>query len=174
MVVVVILLTLACAFVWFRTDDSPRPLGVASLSSEGPPPVSEVEPRGSLMPADSIEAPLAEPLADRLDFARELGARLHSTHSDPLFVSYLVDRGLSREDSERAVAEAFRDAAACWLMAGRARATADRISFDAAREAERGPSSTDTTYGPCIVSALQQAGIPLRQGPGFYPRPLTK
>jgi hypothetical protein len=89
-------------------------------------------------------------------------------------VSYLVDRGLSREDSERAIAQAFRDAAACWLTAGSAKATAGRSSFDAALEAERGPSPTDTTYGPCIVGALQQVGLPLREGPGFSPKPLTK
>ena len=49
-----------------------------------------------------------------------------------------------------------------------------RAAYAAALEAERGPSPTDTTYGPCIVGALQQVGLPLRQGPGFSPKPLTK
>jgi hypothetical protein len=92
----------------------------------------------------------------------ELATKLYVHFNDP-FVQFLVSRGLSRQDGERIIGEAFHGATICWFATVRAQTEAEGRSFNPAFEIERGALSDPTTLNrlsaSCINSALQRAGV---------------
>jgi hypothetical protein len=138
-------------------QDEPR---AAVPQIAGPLEVSPTTPvedaPGSSIPQSANGIALEEALA------KDLAAELY-THFNYPFVQFLVNRGLSRQDGERVIGDAFHEAAICWFAAVRGQDEAEGRSFDPAFELERGALSNARSLNQlsasCINSALEQVGV---------------
>jgi hypothetical protein len=149
--------------------------------SQAPGPGSDARPREPVRPeppgnssptalvlepvVHSVGPQVRGPLQSPERAVQEVAADLYRARSE-LFVELLVRKGLSRQDSERSVLEAFQRAAACGFETVRARAEADGKALEATYEATRAALSDFATptqlSALCLKDGLRLAGIDLK------------
>jgi hypothetical protein len=109
-----------------------------------------------------IDSPVPETVALEEELVGDLGASLYARFNTP-FVRFLVNRGLSTQDSERVIGGAFRQAAMCWVAAVRAQVQAEGRAFDPAAERDSGELANSRMLNQlsasCINHALERVGV---------------
>jgi hypothetical protein len=132
--------------------------GVATGAVENNATEPEPEPRDSpVAPQDERVARAAQELADAFD--RGVA---------PSFVDYLASKGLSREDSERIVADGVREMATCVLDAMREQAAAQAVPLEDVLDGIKAgdpPVALPRLFfservGSCINGVQQRIGLP--------------
>jgi len=137
-----------------------------SASTTNVPKLATPEQVAVTKPVDNAQPTSIEPIANRgaaeEPLVNGLGAQLYTLFNGP-FVQFLVSRGLSSQDSERVIGEAFHEAAICWFAAIRVQTQAEGRSFDPAFELARGamsnPRALNQLSASCINSALEHVGV---------------
>lgn len=152
------------------------------LTRSGTPPLIEAGSQTSAMPQPSApaaraeppsESPVAESLTPGSDslVTDDMMAQFDRTFGAPL-AAHLQASGLSKADSERVVATAFREAMECGLQAMRSEAEARGITAEAMLEMlaawQRDRSAVpqelldaiNAREAPCWLNAAERAGIP--------------
>lgn len=145
------------------TFDSPHSVTNTEVQS-----VPQARKSGTLAPAASgekmpalIESVNGVGQPEEL-LVKDLGLALYTRFKKP-FVEFLVNRGLSREDSQRVIGEAFHGAASCWFDAVRSQDVAEGNAFNPVHERASGALSDarmlDQLSTSCINSALERVGV---------------
>ena len=163
--VLVLGLVVSVAWVSLRPDNSVSPLAKNEPATNVPK-VASPEKAAQTTPVERVPISSIEQAANAVALEdallNDLAAKLYGYFNAP-FVQFLVSRGLSRQDGERVIGEAFHEAAVCWFAAVRARTQSEGRSFDPVFEVERGALSNARTLNQlsasCINSGLEHVGV---------------
>lgn len=168
MVVVSAVVALAIAWLWFRSSEvttSPPP---AAHTLEPEVPVTETAVAVPSAGAAEVDATARQDSSTATQDERIVNEAKKISDAfergvTPTFVDYLVSKGVSREDSERIVADAMREVASCVLDAVRAQPSTELPPFEvtAGNPPMRlsGVFFSDRVRG-CMEGVHQRTGLP--------------
>jgi hypothetical protein len=168
-------------WLWWRYDGATIPVSSLTQAPE-PTQANEATVETPVAPvtatvatevnvADLPPSPRTEPHDEMAALVRKMADRAYKTFG-PQIVEYLISKGLSGPDSERAVADAMPDWVRCQLDATLAQADEQSISraavvevLDASGLLFAAPAGLDMRAAiaralPCRMSVQQRIGIP--------------